>query len=219
MVSINWKQIDDWSIFGYRNDQQGELMNKNTSSKQSICAVGEKLFALHGYSAVGIKLILDEVGIPKGSFYHYFASKEAFAAEVAQYYFDQRIAPIAMEPQANFKTNVTAVLSGYHQLIDFLFSDNQPRGCLMGNLMVEVNPQMVILHQTLNRLFDQWLSQFNALIEQGQQQGFIKTELSASVLSNIFWSNWQGTMLRCQIKADKTAAKRAIVQCMQLITR
>ncbi|WP_418357786.1 MULTISPECIES: TetR/AcrR family transcriptional regulator [Shewanella] len=219
MLAINWKQIDDWSIFGYRNDQQGELMNKSTSSKQSICAVGEKLFALHGYSAVGIKLILDEVGIPKGSFYHYFASKEAFAAEVAQYYFDQRIAPIAMEPQANFKTNVTAVLSGYHQLIDFLFSDNQPRGCLMGNLMVEVNPQMVILHQTLNRLFDQWLSQFNALIEQGQQQGFIKTELSASVLSNIFWSNWQGTMLRCQIKADKTAAKRAIVQCMQLITR
>ncbi|WP_350432031.1 TetR/AcrR family transcriptional regulator [Shewanella sp. H8] len=194
-------------------------MNKNTTSKQSICAVGEKLFALHGYSAVGIKLILDEVGIPKGSFYHYFASKEAFAAEVAEYYFQQRIAPISMDPNANFKANVTSMLAGYHQLIDFLFSDDKPRGCLMGNLMVEVTPQTSLLHQTLNGLYDQWLGLLCGLIEQGQQQGFIRKDLTSTVLSSIFWSNWQGTMLRCQIKADKMAAKRSIVQCMQLITR
>ncbi|MGX9462054.1 TetR/AcrR family transcriptional regulator [Shewanella sp. A14] len=194
-------------------------MNKNTTSKQAICAVGEKLFALHGYSAVGIKLILDEVGIPKGSFYHYFASKEAFAAEVVEYYFQQRIEPIVMDPDVNFKANVTVMLGGYHQLIDFLFSDSQPRGCLMGNLMVEVSPQASLLHQTLNQLYDQWLNLFSELIEQGQQQGFIRTDLTATVLASVFWSNWQGTMLRCKIKTDKMAAKRSIVQCMQLITR
>ena len=194
-------------------------MNKSTANKQSICAVGETLFALHGYSAVGIKMILDEVGIPKGSFYHYFASKEAFAASVAEYYFQQRIQPISIEPTANFKINLSTVLTGYHQLIDELFSGDQPRGCLMGNLMVEVNEHTPLLHQTLNHLYEQWLLLFTELIQQGQQQGFIRTDLSAQVLAGLFWANWQGTILRCQIKADKAAAKRAIVQCMQLITR
>ena len=124
-------------------------MNKSAASRQSICVVGEKLFALHGYSAVGIKLILDEVGIPKGSFYHYFASKEAFAAAVAEHYFQQRIQPIAIDPSVNFKANLSTVLNGYHQLIEELFSGSEPRGCLMGNLMVEVSSQSPLLHQTL----------------------------------------------------------------------
>ena len=194
-------------------------MNKSAASRQSICVVGEKLFALHGYSAVGIKLILDEVGIPKGSFYHYFASKEAFAAAVAEHYFQQRIQPIAIDPGVNFKANLSTVLNGYHQLIEELFSGNEPRGCLMGNLMVEVSSQSPLLHQTLNQLYDQWVVLLSALIQQGQQQGHIRADLPASTLASVFWSNWQGTMLRCQIKVDKMAAKRALVQCMQMMTR
>ena len=194
-------------------------MNKSAASRQSICVVGEKLFALHGYSAVGIKLILDEVGIPKGSFYHYFASKEAFAAAVAEHYFQQRIQPIAIDPGVNFKANLSTVLNGYHQLIDELLSGSEPRGCLMGNLMVEVSSQSPLLHQTLNQLYDQWIALLSALIQQGQQQGHIRADLPASTLASVFWSNWQGTMLRCQIKVDKMAAKRALVQCMQMMTR
>ncbi|WP_350998408.1 TetR/AcrR family transcriptional regulator [Shewanella sp. TB7-MNA-CIBAN-0143] len=194
-------------------------MNKSAASRLSICVVGEKLFALHGYSAVGIKLILDEVGIPKGSFYHYFASKEAFATAVAEHYFQQRIQPIAIDSSVNFKTNLSTVLNGYHQLIDELFSGSEPRGCLMGNLMVEVSSQSPQLHQTLNQLYDQWIGLLSALIQQGQQQGHIRADLPASTLASVFWSNWQGTMLRCQIKIDKMAAKRALVQCIQMMTR
>ncbi|MBB1318482.1 TetR/AcrR family transcriptional regulator [Shewanella sp. SR43-4] len=194
-------------------------MNKSAASRQSICAVGEKLFALHGYSGVGIKLILDEVGIPKGSFYHYFASKEAFAAAVAEHYFQLRIQPIAIDSSVNFKTNLSTMLNGYHQLIDELFSGSEPRGCLMGNLMVEVSSKAPLLHQTLNHLYDQWLGLLSALIEQGQLQGHIRTDLPALTLASVFWANWQGTMLRCQIKVDKMAAKRALVQCMQMMTR
>jgi TetR/AcrR family transcriptional repressor of nem operon len=213
------KNVDDWSILVYSVTKMGGPMNKNTTSKQSICAVGEKLFALHGYSGVGIKLILDEVGIPKGSFYHYFASKEAFAAAVAEHYFQQRIQPIAIDPSANFKANLSTLLNGYHQLIDELFSGHQPRGCVIGNLMVEVSPQSPLLHQTLTHLYDKWLGLLSALIQQGQQQGHIRADLSASILASVFWSNWQGTMLRSQIKADKIATKRALVQCMQMMTR
>lgn len=194
-------------------------MNKTAASKQSICAVGEKLFALHGYSAVGIKLILDEVGIPKGSFYHYFASKEAFAVAVVEQYFSQRILLTAIDPSVNFKANLSIVLNGYHQLLDELFSGDAPRGCLMGNLLVEVGSQSPLLQQTLTHLYQQWLNLLSEFIQQGQQQGHIRADLSAPILASVFWSNWQGTMLRCKIKVDKLAAKRALVQCIQMMTR
>ncbi|MGP1722116.1 TetR family transcriptional regulator C-terminal domain-containing protein [Shewanella frigidimarina] len=138
---------------------------------------------------------------------------------MAEHYFQQRIQPIAIDPGVNFKANLSTVLNGYHQLIEELFSGSEPRGCLMGNLMVEVSSQSPLLHQTLNQLYDQWIVLLSALIQQGQQQGHIRADLPASTLASVFWSNWQGTMLRCQIKVDKMAAKRALVQCMQMMTR
>ena len=45
-----------------------------------------KLLSEQGYHGTGLKEILDQVRVPKGSFYHYFASKEAFTAEIISDY-------------------------------------------------------------------------------------------------------------------------------------
>src|SRR5260370_23412127 len=56
------------------------------SSREQLLQVGLRRIHSVGYAATGVKEILDEAEVPKGSFYHYFASKEAFAKEVLALY-------------------------------------------------------------------------------------------------------------------------------------
>ncbi len=49
-----------------------------TDIPQRLTQAGRDLFSRQGYNATGIQQITDQAGVPKGSFYHYFASKEAF---------------------------------------------------------------------------------------------------------------------------------------------
>ncbi len=48
----------------------------------------EKIFSRKGYAGVGINEVLSSIGVPKGSFYHYFASKDAFGEAVITFYFE-----------------------------------------------------------------------------------------------------------------------------------
>ena len=61
----------------------------SSDTKAHLLATGYQLIAKKGFTAVGIKQILDTAGVPKGSFYHYFESKEAFGeAIIGDYFFN-----------------------------------------------------------------------------------------------------------------------------------
>ena len=65
------------------DNQASNIALSNT--KEHLLTTGYKLIAQKGFTAVGIKQILDTAGVPKGSFYHYFASKEAFGEAIISY--------------------------------------------------------------------------------------------------------------------------------------
>jgi len=56
------------------------------TTREHLIEVGLERIRRIGYAATGVKEILDLAGVPKGSFYHYFPSKEAFVQEVLQRY-------------------------------------------------------------------------------------------------------------------------------------
>lgn len=61
-------------------------MKKGEESRQRLIECAAELFWKNGYSATGISEILKQTGLPKGSFYFYFKSKDDLAAAVAEYY-------------------------------------------------------------------------------------------------------------------------------------
>jgi len=60
--------------------------------REHILDTGQRIMASKGYSAVGLNEILTEAGVPKGSFYHYFGSKDAFGVAMLESYFDDYLA-------------------------------------------------------------------------------------------------------------------------------
>ncbi|SDT54008.1 TetR/AcrR family transcriptional regulator [Actinoplanes derwentensis] len=66
--------------------------NLNRDTRTELLLAAERSFAHKGYAAVGINEVLSSVGVPKGSFYHYFSSKDAFGEAVIARYFEQYLA-------------------------------------------------------------------------------------------------------------------------------
>ncbi|MBW8797501.1 MAG: TetR/AcrR family transcriptional regulator [Streptomyces sp.] len=60
---------------------------RTTDTRRIILDTAQRIMARKGYSAVGINGVLAEAGVPKGSFYHYFASKDAFGEAILRSYF------------------------------------------------------------------------------------------------------------------------------------
>jgi TetR/AcrR family transcriptional repressor of nem operon len=66
--------------------------NPNRDTRTDLLLAAERSFAHKGYAAVGINEVLSSAGVPKGSFYHYFSSKDAFGEAVIVRYFEQYLA-------------------------------------------------------------------------------------------------------------------------------
>src|SRR6185295_5851434 len=69
----------------------------NPDVRRRLLAAGLDLVHARGFAASGVKDITDAAGVPKGSFYAYFPSKEGFAAAILEHYWadiEQRLLPI-----------------------------------------------------------------------------------------------------------------------------
>lgn len=75
--------LDDWSNFIYSR----HMNTKTNQTRQHILDIGYELIIAKGFSNVGLSELLKQAQVPKGSFYHYFKSKEQFGEALIQEYF------------------------------------------------------------------------------------------------------------------------------------
>lgn len=120
------------------------MTQAQSDTKAHLLAVGYRLIAQRGFTAVGIKQILDTAGVPKGSFYHYFASKEAFGEAIIEHYFSnykKRLEMIATE-------NVSAQQKIYNYFQNWY--DTQQNGCDHEKcLVVKLSAEVADLSETM----------------------------------------------------------------------
>src|SRR4051812_45455200 len=107
-------------------------------TRSDIIGAGTELIALHGFNATGIDAVLKRAGVPKGSFYHFFSSKEDFGVAVIDSFaekFDARLAQFLDDPSHPPLVRIRKYLEASAER---LARDRCARGCLIGNLGQEL---------------------------------------------------------------------------------
>ncbi len=176
-----------------------DLMGSKTASKQdtrtALLEVGMDIMLEKGYSNTGIQEILSALQVPKGSFYHYFDSKENYAVEIIKY-FDEAYT-------GDLKTILTnSELSPLNRLRTYcdharekLNNQNCRKGCLIGNLSQEMSDQSEVLRKELTTVLNKRLAMIAACIEEGQNAGEISKKHSAAQLADLFMSALSGAVM------------------------
>src|SRR6195952_916118 len=107
----------------------------NPEVRKRLLAAGLELIHLRGFAASGVKDITDAAGVPKGSFYAYFPSKEAFAAAILEHYWsdiETRLLPILTSGKAGDGTAQQRITRFFHSLADDHEAGDFLLGCLVG---------------------------------------------------------------------------------------
>jgi TetR/AcrR family transcriptional repressor of nem operon len=186
-----------------------------TDTPKRLTAAGYALFKQHGYNATGIQQITDQAGVPKGSFYNHFDSKEAFAAQIIRHYatwvddaWHTALQDAPPEPLAAMRHLFTR-FAQHH-------ADSGCQGCLVGNFAAEVADASPTCRAVLGTVMQSWRERLADLIAQAQQAGEVRADIPAPTLSRIFWDAWEGAVLR--MKVEHSAAPLAQVTTLMLDT-
>lgn len=165
-------------------------------TRSKLLNVGMNLIRAGSYESVGINDVLRASGVPKGSFYHYFQSKEEFGLEVANHYHDQQLQTakhvLQNSTQPPFERLITFFRLAYKDFEARGFS----HGCLMCNLSTELADQTPAFRALLKKHWHALCTQIASCIK-----GMDKSELGLEHLSDAeagdwLLNSWSGALTR-----------------------
>lgn len=153
-----------------------------------------------GFHGTGLQDVLQSVGVPKGSFYNYFGSKEAFGAAVIQHYIEPFIAQLDAYLSQNNCSGAQALERYYREQIEELERRQFKGGCLLGNLIGEIGDTSEICREALRKAFDRYRNKIADAIGKAQQEGLLRRDMTAVDMADLLVNAWQGALLRMKIE-------------------
>jgi TetR/AcrR family transcriptional regulator, transcriptional repressor for nem operon len=172
---------------------------KSHDTRKRLLEEGANVLLRRGYHGSGLQTVLDRVGVPKGSFYNYFPSKEEFGAEVVRHYgaeFDAQLESMIAEAK---RGAAKALRKFFRSLITEFEGMGHHGGCLVGNLGGELEDSEACRVAMLEVIHG-WRDRLKRALEIGQEQKEFRTDRSATDLADTLLNSWEGAVLRMKIE-------------------
>lgn len=187
------------SLLTPRRGRPPKVARDNLDTRDALIRCGTEILTEQGFMATGIDGVLKKVGVPKGSFYHYFASKEDFgravmdnyaayfANKLERWFLDDSMTPL--QRVLAFVDDAKVGMEKYHFR----------RGCLVGNLSQEVTILPIGFREQLDATLLSWQQRLADCLELAQGVGELAKDADCTELAAYFWIGWEGAVLRARL--------------------
>lgn len=176
---------------------------QKTDIREHILATGQRIMASKGYSAVGLNEILGEAGVPKGSFYHYFASKDAFGVAMLERYFSDYLSSMdgmLGRAQGTMQQRLMRYWQQWQETQSF--QDCQGK-CLAVKLGAEVADLSEAMRLTLEKGTAAIVMRLTNAIKAGIADGSLQTDETPEVVAESLYQLWLGASVMVKIVRNK----------------
>jgi TetR/AcrR family transcriptional repressor of nem operon len=173
---------------------------KRIHNKEDIIQIGLNLVLSRGFNATGVEAILKQANVPKGSFYNFFSSKEAFGLAIIDKFVAGRVEVLNPIFSDESLPPLERVKKSFETLIAIFEGDDCFKGCLLGNLGQEMSDQFENVRQRLEESLQMWIKWLTTLLLQAQKEKRIPANLDVEMLAENLISSFQGALLRSKVK-------------------
>jgi TetR/AcrR family transcriptional repressor of nem operon len=173
------------------------------SVKEDIIEAAVKVLHQRGFNATGVQDITDAAGVPKGSFYNHFESKETLGAEALDRYWQGALNSLellkddSMPPLARLKAY-------FRRFGDIARKLKYRPGCMIGNLSTEMSDQSPLLRERLAAILASWTRAIEECVKEAQADGALRRDLDAKAIAAFMLNSWEGAILRSKVDRSST---------------
>jgi len=187
------------------------------NARRNILETAQRIMASKGFSAVGLNEILIAASVPKGSFYHYFSSKDAFGEALLKHYFEGYLVELD-ETLSQPGLDMAQRLMVYWQH----WQDTQERfdfqgKCLAVKLGAEVADLSDTMRLALNSGTAAIIGRLNRAIEAGVAEGSLAVEDDPHQTAQTLYHIWLGASLMAKITRSAGPFETARAASRQLL--
>lgn len=209
---IRRTKLDDWSNFNYSHP----MNQKTNDTRLHILDVGYELIVNQGFTAVGLSQLLKTADVPKGSFYHYFKSKEAFGEALVEHYFDTyltKVESILVHGQGDHAERLLDYLSRWRDTQNGVCNAHK---CLVVKLSAEVSDLSDSMRIALQKGADKVVQQMARCLENGVKEGSIASLDHQQAAKNLY-SLWLGASLLSKLSQRTDTLDSAFDETKRII--
>jgi TetR/AcrR family transcriptional repressor of nem operon len=192
------------------------MKKPNQDMRQHIIDVAKSLMTHKGYTAVGLMEVLKAAGVPKGSFYHYFTSKEEFGQALLDEYFQEYIGrlDVVMAAQGTGAERLLGYLRYWAETQAF---DHPEEKCLVVKLGAEVCDLSEDMRGVLEEGTTLIIERITRCVQQGMADGSITSTQDAETLAESLYQLWLGASLLVKVRNTTAAFDTALITSKRLL--
>ena len=185
-----------------RRGRPPKVFADNRDTRAELIRSGVEHLTEIGFASAGIDKILKKVGVPKGSFYFYFPSKEAFGHEVLTSYanyFEYKLDTFFLDTRVAPVQRITNYVEDAKK---GMLKHDFKKGCLVGNLGQEVDSLPESFRGRLIEIFSSWQSYVARCLSEAQSEGELSEEADCERIAEYFWTGWEGAVSRAKLEQN-----------------
>ncbi|EGQ7838952.1 TetR/AcrR family transcriptional regulator [Vibrio parahaemolyticus] len=189
---------------------------KTNDTRQHILDVGYELIVTRGFTSVGLSELLKTAEVPKGSFYHYFKSKEQFGEAMIQDYFNKYFEQLTVRFTNTELNGYQRLMSYFEEMVKVEDDVCNANKCLLVKLSAEVSDLSEPMRIALRRGADKTIQAMAECIDVGIQDGSIPNGDSALLARQIYYL-WNGASLLNKLYQDQEALTQSLTYTQHLL--
>jgi TetR/AcrR family transcriptional regulator, transcriptional repressor for nem operon len=166
------------------------------SVREKIVETAVVEFHRHGFAACSVDTITKAAGVPKGSFYNHFKSKEALAAEAVKRYAATAAWGDPVDPDLS---PLDALRRRFEVMRDVFVDFGYTRGCLIGNMGEEAADHSEVIRAQVLESLGGWTNGIVESIRAAQAEGRVADSLDAALLGSFVLDAWEGALVRAKV--------------------
>jgi len=155
-----------------------------------------------GFSGVGLNEILKASDVPKGSFYHYFGSKEDFGKALLERYFDAYLAGMDEIISRDDLTGAEKLRAYWTRWLVSQTADDPQSKCLVVKLAAEVSDLSEPMRRVLLDGTRQITGRIAEMIDVGTKDGSVGITGQSHDIATSLYQSWLGASLLAKITQD-----------------
>ena len=182
----------------------------DSPTKEKLLDAAQEVMLAKGFTATSVDEVCETAGLTKGSFFHYFESKEHLGRVLAERFYTAGQQRFESAPFRQLRDPVDRVMGFLDHLLEMTRASTAFRGCLLGTFVQE-------LSQTHPGIRSVCATGFEALAR------FLKQDLEAAKASHAPDAGWdpqslaehmiavvQGAILLAKAKQDRKVVEQSL---------